>query len=415
MDWHRAIPRQALERIRQPQNHPWVRVLGVVLKWAGNAAVCISMLVAPAKGQSQLDKLYPDYPTATGKLPATFLHEEFHPLVLTGEEFTLDPTIGVAAKLFLSGTALWVGDKSGSPFLHVVDAATGVIRRSFGRRGAGPGDFASVVQISSRPGDTSGAWIYDGNLSRLTRMPARVTPGTLPRIINGLGMDRAAGLPRALRMLWLTHERMLLIGFTESNRIMLADSLGHVTRIVPAPILGAPQVTKEVREGSSSGVWVCPKPSGDRFAIAYPAASRVDLFDGNGKSLGRAAVPIPNTDEGDFAQDAAGGWHNPSPRYYYAGCAATQDRLYALFAGRLSITRFNQHARSGPEGTYTWDAQFVHVFDWTGKLLRVLKLDQLAQTIAVAGDTLLYAGGEAMDGIYRYRLPPIPGDQVVPH
>ncbi len=185
----------------------------------------------------------------------------------------------------------------------------------------------------------------------------------------------------------------------DTNRVMFADSLGRVYKSVAAGILGASAIPAALREDVSSGVILCANPTGTGFAFAYDGASRVDVFNARGGLVRHAATPFADVDEGDFARDARGAWHNPSPRYYYRSCAATNERLYELFAGRLQS--------AGPPGTRMWDAGFVHVFDWSGRLVGVLALDKLAETIAVAGDSMLYAAGEAIDGIVEYRLPAV--------
>ncbi|MGH7583810.1 MAG: BF3164 family lipoprotein, partial [Gemmatimonadales bacterium] len=247
-----------------------------------------------------------------------------------------------------------------------------------------------------RPGDPTGIWVYDGNLRRLTRVVPGPAAGT-PAIISGLARIPGGGTV-ALRMLWLTHDRILFIGFSDTNRIMFADSLGHVTDEHPGPLLGASVVPKDIREDGSTGTIVCPKPSGDRFAIAYVDAARIDMFDDKGLRLPGAKVLFPSDSERAYFEDSEGQSHNPNPRGYYTACFATTDRIYALFSGRL--------ATEGPPGSHKWDAQYVHVFDWSGKLVSVLKLDRLANAIAVSGDSVLYAGGAVTTGIYRYRLPP---------
>lgn len=62
----------------------------------------------------------------------------------------------------------------------------------------------------------------------------------------------------------------------------------------------------------------------------------------------------------------------------------------------------------GPAGPQARRALHIHVFDWQGKLRAVWALDRPASTIAVSGDSVLYATGQHGAGLYRYRLPLIP-------
>jgi hypothetical protein len=286
--------------------------------------------------------------------------------------------------------ALWVGDRTGDPFLHLIRLSDGTLVRSVGRRGEGPGDFHDVAAFSIRPGDTTGIWVFDYNQSRLSRVPAARVSGQLPRQVSGLGPTTTAG------MFWLTPNRLLILGNTDSNRFMFADSTARVSSIVSGPLLGASEVPKKMREALSFAS-VCVRPGGDRYALAYSHASRIDLFDREGRPAGSAKVPIANINEGDVVKDPRGAWHMTSPRGYYSSCSATADRLYALFSGRMD--------NAGPEGSYKWDGQYIHVFDWSGTLKAVYQIDQLALAIAVSGDSVLYASGDAMNGVHRYRLP----------
>ncbi len=82
--------------------------------------------------------------------------------------------------------------------------------------------------------------------------------------------------------------------------------------------------------------------------------------------------------------------------FYYIDCAATGQYLYALFAG---------HRTDGPGGGLVRAARYVHVFDWQGRLVRVLGLDREVSAITVAADSLLYAVGQQTAGVYAFRPP----------
>lgn len=360
------------------------------IKYAGTAGLCC--LVMARGGLAQIPRPYvpPHYPVPTEKLQAVLPHTTVNPVELTGTPLMSSVAIGRASKMIVQGQRLWVGDQMGDPFLHVVDIPSGGLRKSFARNGEGPGDFHSATQLSLRPGDTSGVWVFDYNLRRMTRVTERPDPRHPPTVITALGRGVAH------RMLWFGKDRVLFISQADTDRVMLADSLGRVIATVRGPLLGSSDIPMNTRAEDSNGM-VCARPDGSAFAIAYLNASRIDLFDAKGGLRGHANVPVPNVNEGDFYKDPRGVWHTPKPRRYYNECFATQNLLYTLFAGRL--------ATAGPEGTHPWDAQFIHVFDWNGNLLAAYKLDQLAETFAVSGDSLLFAGGEAIEGIYRYSLP----------
>jgi hypothetical protein len=61
------------------------------------------------------------------------------------------------------------------------------------------------------------------------------------------------------------------------------------------------------------------------------------------------------------------------------------------------------------EGYSGSSGEFVHVFDWEGRLGSVFRLDQEIHQIAVDQDgSVLYAGSMVEGAVYRYVLPPIP-------
>jgi TolB-like 6-blade propeller-like len=341
----------------------------------------------------------PHIATPTDDLPAQLSEAALHPIMLLGAQLLDDPIIGRPLQMAVNSDILWIGDGSGSPFLHVVDVSSGKLVRSFGRHGAGPGDFQYIMMFSLRPGDAGGVWVDDGNLRRLTRVTEGARQSDIRVIVpQSVPVQGAARLPSFLRIFWVSRDRLALIGATDTDRIMFADTTGHIVSVRSAPLLGTAQLSDEVRMDLSQGVAPCARPTGDRFAIAYYGATRIDLFDATGSLIGRFRVPIDVSPNGDVGRDTKGNWHAPKPRWYYRDCAATRNRLYALFSGRLRSV--------DPGAPRNWDAQFVHVFDWSGRFLGVLQLDQFAESIAVEGDSVLYAGGDAIEGVVRYRIPP---------
>jgi hypothetical protein len=88
--------------------------------------------------------------------------------------------------------------------------------------------------------------------------------------------------------------------------------------------------------------------------------------------IGHAAVPYPS--EPIFVSDQTGQIKPNIPITYYIGCAATENSIYALFAG--------YHEKPGVRPA-DCTGRFVHVFDWNGKLVRVFSLRQPVDQIAI--------------------------------
>jgi hypothetical protein len=282
---------------------------------------------------------------------------------------------------------LWLADGAGDPYVHVVDLIAGRFLVSYGQNGEGPGDFESLVNLTTRPGEAPEIWAFDANLRRITRLGV------------GVGSEHPATMimsPTALlnRAIWLNPDRLLVVAHSDTDRYAILDSTGKRLAVVPGDLLGPDSVDKETRAGRSTGFYSCASPPRERFAVAFVHGGRIDLNDYSGRLRGRARVPFPT--KGSFRRDSVGQWHARDVRLYYVDCAATPPHLYALFSG-LRLDR--------PGGAVAVEARYVHVFDWDGNLVTVLALDRFVRTIATAGDTLLYAAASDASGVYRYKLP----------
>jgi TolB-like 6-blade propeller-like len=315
-----------------------------------------------------------------------------HPVGLTGTLISSDAIFGQPSFIAVMGDELWLADHTGDPFFHVIDIPTGKVQVSLGRHGEGPGEFEDVFALSIRPGDTLAVWAYDPQRSRFTRLTAPRAQPVAPKIMI------APNGHRPLKMVWLSPNRLLSVSMRDTGRFTFTDSGGRVLSVVAGRLLGTSKMPRPMRISRSAGLSVCSSPTGGGFAVTYIAASRIEYYDSLGTLRGTAHVPFPN--DGDFVQDERGAWHNSTPRYYYRECSATAARLYALFSGRLN--------GAVPPGTF-WEGEYVHVFDWSGDLIRVFHLDHLVEYIAIVGDSLLYASGQDTGGVYRYLLPPLSG------
>ncbi|MES2306141.1 MAG: BF3164 family lipoprotein [Gemmatimonadota bacterium] len=318
-----------------------------------------------------------------------FSDASLHPVVLTGAPLLESDKIGRPGQMRLIGDLLWVSDRSGDPYIHVVATKRGSLLRSYGASGEGPGDFVSISMMSVRPGDLHGPWVFDGSVRRMTRLYAD-TVDSKPRIIAA----RFDGL--SWIGIWLGANRLVSVGDLDTNRYTLFDTTGARIATVAGALPGADSVDIEARRNVGTGVLLCASPEAGRFATLYVGAGRIDILDTTATLVGHAAVPFPS--DGEFRRSADGRWHSGDIWRHYADCAATPKYLYALFAG---------HRTDGsPGGGIPVLALHVHVFDWSGKLIEVLRLDRDASTLAVAGDSILYTGSEGK-GLYRYRLPPV--------
>lgn len=321
----------------------------------------------------------PTEPNAEGL--AAFSHAGLNPVPLTGEAVLTIPALGMPRDLLAEGAWLWVSDRSGEPFLHLVHLGRRAVVTSFGQAGEGPGDFGGFPQLSLRPGDSGGVWGYDERQFRMTRITHDSTPAVTTLRLEYPSLAFWGG--------WVGTNVLAQIGDFDTNRVMLVDTAGTLKRIHTIPLLGPDSVSIEARRNAATGIYVCAQPETARFAVAYLTAGRVELVDTTG---GHVLASVPFASNGAFSRDADGSWNLRTPWRYYADCSATASSVYALFAG---------HTDDG----VTVAARHVHHFDWNGTLLGVMALDRAASVISVSGDSVIYAASAETDTIFRYRLP----------
>jgi hypothetical protein len=183
------------------------------------------------------------------------------------------------------------------------------------------------------------------------------------------------------RAFWLGSTTIVGLVSSDTGRFVLFDTTGRNVGKRVGPLLGADSIPLAERARSTRQLDVCARPNGQGFAISYIGASRVDLFDGAARHSRSASVPFAG--EALFVRDEATGMIQPThPYMWYLSCATTDRYVYALFAG------FRQERGAPPPADCV--GNFVHVFDWSGDLVRVFALDLPVDGIAVtsSGDRL---------------------------
>jgi hypothetical protein len=106
-------------------------------------------------------------------------------------------------------------------------------------------------------------------------------------------------------------------------------------------------------------------------------------------------MSVPDSSNGDFIQTRDAGLQWQRQRYFYAGCAATERYLFALFSG-------NPQLQSGGG----FEGRTIQVFDWSGHLVGLLALtvDLVSLASDEAGRTLFGASANGTT-IYRFDIP----------
>jgi hypothetical protein len=318
-----------------------------------------------------------------------FLHEELHPTTLTGRRFSHDSILGVPGLVYYTGGLLWVHDYAGPPYFHIYDPGTGSYLRSIGEKGEGPGQFTAVMGLSS-PDITAPKILALGAraFTLLDPDPIRGDPPVVTTLPEGAIAYRGVAIgPTRIVALTRVSEGELKLTLVSPN--------GSEIRTVDYESLGNDSIPAGRRVDATYNLGMCARPNGEGFVIVQMAAGKIEYFDRDANRLFLADVPFPTNGYFPPIADRKSGSSNA--RLWYWSCVGTDHYLYALFSGRLR--------KALPPSRYI-SAQYIHVFDWHGKLLHVIKLDQLVGGIAVSpDDATLFASVPDSATLYRYALP----------
>lgn len=131
----------------------------------------------------------------------------------------------------------------------------------------------------------------------------------------------------------------------------------------------------------------CIKPDGTKFAGAMCWLPQVNIVDvKTGKAQGFHHRDMPN--HYIFYSDMS------SAKYYYAGAQADDKYIYALWCGQ---------PLAGLD--LSLGMSELHVYDWTGRLIRNVRLSKpIHQIFLDARKGLLYGCHEEENNLYRYHI-----------
>jgi hypothetical protein len=314
---------------------------------------------------------------------------------VTAEELPGDAIFGQPADLDIAGSYLWVHDLVNSaPWLHVLDTATGQVVRSLGRVGEGPGEFKEVSNIfAASPPDPS-MWIWDGSEGRLTKLqpdPAAAGANSQTLVIKP-AMAMISWVSPLGRSLFLGRRTSNLAGhfvvFTPAGAIVRTDSLR-----IPLKDSVPLRAIREAINGSA----LCTRRDKAGFAIVYPYAARIQLFDSTAALLGNAYVPEQG--EESFVRDMATGRFRFQPgKLYYRACAYSQDMLFVLYIG----------AQPKAGGVTPWYGRVIQVFDLQGHFLgRLTTTANLSALVADSSGGRLFALSFENSKLYKIAVPPM--------
>jgi len=317
---------------------------------------------------------------------------------LAGRVLNEGEFLGRPGALVALDTYLVVLDDAGDSIVHVLRRADGTRARSFGRRGAGPGEYmAAWTLVKPRTAARDEVWIFDVSLQRLTHVALgnveSAPAGRLDTRQVQLRGDAPATSPQ-----WVGDSILITPGFFPDARFARFGPTGELRdRVGPLPE-GHSEVPPQVRQHAFVGTLARSEARG-LVALATRHADRIEIYRPDGELVRRVRGPL-----GFDPRFTVGSGEGGKPilqtgddlRFGYVDVAATDDRIFALFSGR---TRGDH----GPEAVF---GRHVHVYDWSGRLLEVIELDAdlLALTVDVDGGTLYGVRHDPVPAVIAYPL-----------
>ena len=297
---------------------------------------------------------------------------------LASRVFSESDTIGIPTNVRLAHGRLVVVDYGADPLLVLLDTADAGVTGAFGRVGQGPGEFLTrSPRLTSADGDTAregNVWLVDAD-RRVIRadLDERRTVDSVT-----LALEERVG-----DIVWVNDSQMLATTYDTLSMLALVDAEGRLIRRITGDTAGwGTMPPADAVDGRQSRMCSDGK---DRVAIAYRWAPTVTIYDKHGGNIARARTPhafAPWVAAHPITRSRRFNTAGPNVRAAYWDCTANSRYIFALYSGRLH--------KSFPRKLH--ECWYVHVFDWSGNLVRVLRLDHGAGSVAVNADgTLLYS------------------------
>ena len=328
--------------------------------------------------------------------PAELSHDGLKLAQVEGQVLSDADALAIPTEIAIVGDRLVVIDAAADSAVHVVHRKTGLLERTFGRRGGGPGEFEGAWSLDPVQGSAYELWIYDVALARLTYVDLRddfFDRGAFgTRVVNlrtdamPLGPVRTADANA-----WFS------LGMYTEGRLGVYNAEGIQQGTVASLPPGASDVPPNVRQHAYQATLV-PHPNRTLFAAVTRHASQIEIYRDDGSLLTMAEGPLhvePQYEvrrRGDEFIMATG----RNLRFGYVDAAASTEYVFAVFSGRT---------REGALGSH-FMGRFVHVFDWEGNFVKAIALDADVVAIAVHEDSsALYAlRHDPHPAVLRYSL-----------
>lgn len=294
-------------------------------------------------------------------------------------------------------SALVVTDYRLPPHLKVIDLSPGEVVHAVGRSGEGPGEFRVATSLIQQSDDPPVAGVYDYQTRRLTFVELegeeyRPAVTGSRQLRNGLGLFGV----RPYR------QGFVAAGLFADYTLARLDSVGRpVTRLVADPPFGPEDIGGSRRFAALMNNAKMAAGGDGRYAVAYEEEAIVDLIDLDDGSYVRIRGPV----QVETAYEIREGRLHTSEgnERAYSLVAATDEIVLAGFLGENFET-----AKYGQKPTR------VHVFDWRGRYVAKLGLEDGITALGVSpdGSRLWGAYEDPFPRIGEWRLPSLTGPEA---
>ncbi len=310
---------------------------------------------------------------------------------LRGGTLTESELFGIPYDLAVVDRYLVVTDVASDATLHIIRRADGRRMSSLGRRGRGPGEFVGAWSIDPSLESDRAFWVFDLSLRRLTHLDLELAdPLADERLITFHGPATLTG------PVWIDSATVASLGFHTRGRLELYGKDGKLEATIGEFEDGDSDVALYARQYASQATLVA-HPSRTMLAAVPRYASDVEIFRLT-PAIETVIAPGPvhvSPDLGPTLEAGGTGFVMAKDgRFGYIDGSASADFIFALFSGR----RVEEDAANF--------GQFVHVFDWQGRVRTILELESDAIAIAtdVTATTLYVLRHEPRPAIDAYRL-----------
>jgi len=297
-------------------------------------------------------------------LPAGLPVDSLRPVIMADSALLKQPTALAASSQFVV-----VADNRTDSLFALFDTRSFQFAGAIGTRTPTPDAplFAGPVGFAS-----GGAQFQ--MLDALTRRVATYGIGDSASTRNLVMVDSTAGLTEIYP---LSKGQFLGVGLTVNGRFGTFDSAGRLQRALGTAPSQPDTAPLYVRQHAHRTVGTL-SPAKDRLALLGKYGDALEILDTRGHVIARGERPVKFDPQYVVAKRR--GFPNvaliPDTRIAYVAATSDNDHIYALFSGRAV----------GAAGAKAFRGRRVVVFDWDGRLQRMLQLEQDASAIAISPD-----------------------------